>query len=131
MSVPQSHTLCKDERLHGKRAIDELFGSGNRLFVYPYKALWVEVATTAVFPCSFAVSIPKRRFKHAVDRNLLKRRTREAFRVNKHILNDMKQGQQIRLMLVYVSDRLLPFGEMESSIQQILQHLAQQYAPPT
>jgi ribonuclease P protein component len=130
MSVAPSYTLCKDERLCGKRAIEELYAAGTRFFKYPYKAYWLQTATDGAYPCSFVISVPKRRFKRAVQRNLLKRRTREAFRLNKHLLNVVGAGLQIHLMLVYASDEMLAFSEINAAMQKTLQHIAQQYAAP-
>ena len=121
-------TLCKEERLCGKTAIATLFERGHSFFLSPYKVVWMQIPEIDDYPSRFAVSVPKRRFKHAVKRNLLKRRTREAFRTNKQILNTaVANGGQIHLMLVYVSDRLLPFAEMEESMKKILHRIAQQY----
>ena len=121
-------TLCKEERLCGERIITNLFEHGHSFFLSPYKVFWIHVPETASYPSRFAVSVPKRRFKRAVKRNLMKRRTREAFRTNKQILNiAVTNGGQIHLMVVYTSDRLLPYVELEDSIKKILHHIAQQY----
>ncbi|MDR2848068.1 MAG: ribonuclease P protein component [Bacteroidales bacterium] len=125
-----SYTLCKEEHLCGKRAITELFASGKSYFQAPYKLVWIVVAEPYPYPSRFAVAVPKRLFKHAVDRNLLKRRTREAFRLNKQLLAAaVKEGQHIRLMLIYTSGKLLPYGDLDAAMKKILQHIARQNAP--
>jgi ribonuclease P protein component len=125
----QGHTLCKDERLRGKRTISGLFDSGKFFCVAPYRIVWTKVAIADACPSKFAVSVPKRRFKRAVKRNLLKRRTREAFRINKQLLNvSIEDGQQIRMMLIYMFDKILPFNELEIAMKQILQRIAQKHA---
>ncbi|GHT79167.1 hypothetical protein FACS189464_3760 [Bacteroidia bacterium] len=125
-----SHTLCKEERLCGKLAITALFASGKTCFQTPYKVVWTAVAEPSYpYPSRFAVTVPKRLFKHAVDRNLLKRRTREAFRLNKSLLNTaVKEGQHIRLMLIYTSAKILPYSELDAAMKKILPHIARQYA---
>ena len=121
-------TLCKDERLRGKRAISNLFDEGHTFFRAPYKVFWIITPESGFYPVCFAVSVPKRRFKHAVKRNLLKRRTREAFRINKQILSAViTDNRQVRLMLVYASDKLTHYSELEESMKKILQRIAQQY----
>jgi ribonuclease P protein component len=121
-------TLCKEERLCGERVISNLFDRGHSFFLPPYKVFWIKASETNSFPSRFAVSVPKRRFKRAVKRNLLKRRTREAFRINKHILNGViTGGVQIHLMVIYSSDRLLPHAELDESMKRILLRIARQY----
>ena len=121
-------TLCKDERLCGQRAIANLFDAGHSFFQAPYKVYWIKSPETGLYPVCFTVSVPKRRFKKAVRRNLLKRRTREAFRINKQILyNTITDNRQVRLMLVYASDKLLTYAELEKAMKKILQRIAKQY----
>jgi ribonuclease P protein component len=121
-------TLCKEERLCGERVISNLFDLGCSFFLPPYKVFWIKTPGINSFPSRFAISVPKRRFKRAVKRNLLKRRTREAFRINKQILNEVvTDGRQIHLMVIYSSDRLLSYAELEDSMKKILQRIAQQY----
>jgi len=121
-------TLCKDERLRGERAISNLFEAGHSFFRAPYKVVWIKTPETGLYPVRFAVSVPKRRFKRAVKRNLLKRRTREAFRINKQILSDaITDNRQVRLMVVYASDKLLTYSELEKSMKKILQRIARHY----
>ena len=121
-------TLCKDERLRGERAISNLFDAGHAFFQAPYKVFWIKTSETGLYPVRFAVSVPKRRFKRAVKRNLLKRRTREAFRLNKQILSAaVTDNRQVRLMVVYASDKLLTYSELEESMKKILQRIARQY----
>ncbi len=124
-----AYTLCKKERLCGQRAIADLFASGDTFAVAPYKIFWVKTQTIDPYPSRFAVSVPKRRFKLAVKRNLMKRRTREVFRANKQILNSVvKDGQQIHLIVIYASDHLLPTIILDASMKKILQRIARQYA---
>ena len=119
-------TLCKEERLCGERIISNLFDGGYTFFLSPYKVFWTKIPETYLFPSRFAVSVPKRRFKRAVKRNLIKRRTREAFRINKQILNVAVTTGQAHLMVIYVSDQLLPYAELEESMKRILQRIARE-----
>jgi len=117
-------TLCKEERLCGERIISDLFDHGHSFFRSPYKIFWKKYSETGLYPARFAVSVPKRRFKRAVKRNLIKRRTREAFRANKQLLNAAAEGGQIRLMVIYVSDQLLPYANLEEAMKKILHRIA-------
>ena len=118
-------SLCKEERLWGKRVIANLFEHGHSFYLSPYKVVWSKITETTSFPSRFGVSVSKRCFKRAVKRNLMKRRTREAFRINKQILNAaVPDGSQIHLMVIYTSDQLLPFADLENSMKKILQRIA-------
>ena len=132
------NTLCRDERLRGERTISQLFDKGKTFFQVPYKVFWIKnqwqeqegqgqgQALPLQYPCRFAVSVPRRRFKRATKRNLLKRRTREAFRTNKQILNlnVTKREEQIHLILIYSIDKILPFIEIDEAIKKILQRIS-------
>ena len=77
------YSFTKEERLCNKRLIDELFHNGSSFLCYPFKVSWMTVSQPQEFPAQVLFSVPKKRFKSAVDRNLLKRRMREAYRLNK------------------------------------------------
>ena len=77
------YSFPKEERLCNKRLIDELFHNGSSFLCYPFKVSWMTVSQPQKFPAQVLFSVPKKRFKSAVDRNLLKRRMREAYRLNK------------------------------------------------
>ena len=119
-----TNTLGKEERLRGERVISNLFEHGHSFFSSPYKVFWTKIPETCAFQCRFAVSVPKRRFKRAVKRNLIKRRTREVFRTNKQILNATVDGGQIHLIVIYTSDSVLPYACLEESMKKILQRIA-------
>ena len=122
-----SCTLRKEERLRGKRVFSHLFEHGRTFFQTPYKVFWTETPETGSGEgqVCFAVSVPKRRFKRAVKRNLMKRRSREVFRTNKQTLSAIIAGsKQIHLLVIYSSDILLPFAELETSMKKILQRIA-------
>jgi len=120
-----ANTLCKEERLRGERVISNLFENGHQFFLSPYKVFWTKTSETSPFPVRFAVSVPKRRHKRAVKRNLIKRRTREVFRTNKQILNTAVASEQVHLLVVYASYRLLSYSDLEKSMKQILQRISE------
>lgn len=74
------------------------------------------------------MAVPKRRFKRAVQRNLIKRRTREAFRLNKQLLNAANEDLHIRLMLIYTADKAAPYAQIATAVQKILHHIARHAA---
>lgn len=73
-------------------------------------------------PVMVAFSVSSRNFKRAVDRNLLKRRMRESYRKNKHILYESvkKYDHTLQLFFIYNKSEILSYTEVENSIIQIL-----------
>ena len=121
-------TLCRAERLRGEKLISNLFDNGQSFFQMPYRVFWIKIDEQGLYPVRFAVSVPKRRFKGAVKRNLLKRRTREVFRINRQILDKtITVAGHIHLMVIYTSDSLLPYAELEDAMKKILHRIAQKY----
>lgn len=117
----------KKERIKSKKVITSLFQEGLSQFVYPFKLVYL-VETTKdqdEDTIQFAVSIPKRKIRSAVKRNLLKRRTREAYRQNKHFLNKGVpfENHKIYLMFVYVDAEIKKYDIIEKSIIKHLKKL--------
>ena len=108
----------KAERLCSKKLIEELFRSGRSFYSYPFRLVWVKVENPLPYYAQIAISVQKRIFKKAVDRNLLKRRIREGYRKNKFCLyNGLKQNKtHIVLMLIYSSSDILSASEIEERI---------------
>src|SRR3569833_1292677 len=77
------YTFTKEERLCNKKLIDELFHNGSSFLCYPFKVSWIATSEPQAFPAQVLFAVPKKRYKLATDRNLLKRRMREAYRLNK------------------------------------------------
>ncbi len=116
-------TFTKAERLSGKTALDRLFQTGKSFNSFPFKVVWKEVSADNIPPVQVVISVPKRIFKRAVDRNLLKRRTREAYRKNKAALYNALGDKKVHLLLVYTSKTILEYKEIEDKIIIVLQRL--------
>lgn len=80
------NTFSKKERLCSKKRIGELYLQGESFHIYPLKFTYLKHQLPAESIIAILISAPKHQFKHAHDRNLLKRRIREAYRINKHNL---------------------------------------------
>ena len=120
------NNLRKEERLYGFKKIEHLFKESGSFLIYPYKVVWNYNTDGPDKNFCFGVSVSKRNFKRAVDRNLLKRRTREAYRTNKHILYNRKDmlNSGYNFMLIYIGKEILPFAYIESKIILILRRLS-------
>ncbi len=113
-------TFGKNEKLKSKKAIEALFTSGKTFVSHPIRVVYkIEPKEEAEHPIKVAVSVSKKKFKHAVDRNLLKRRMREAYRLNKELL-EMDEASSIDLLFIYTSSRAQSYEVIEEAMQTLL-----------
>ena len=125
-----NNTLPKTERLKRTKLFDELFANGNQVKKYPIRAVWVEAELPEKdVPVQVAFSVPKRRFKHAVDRNRIKRQMREVYRTNKNELHTVLRNRQkqIALALLFTGKDGPEFVELQEKIILVLTRLKKQY----
>ena len=111
-------SLSKKEILKGKKEIEGLFKNGSSFYLHPL-LLKYQAGNGSLHQVLFTVS--KKNFKRAVDRNLLKRRLREAFRLNKSLM----QGKDTiyNLGFVYVGKTVLSYWEIEDKLKLLLKRL--------
>ena len=77
-------------------------------------------------PVQMMVSVPKRYFKHAVDRNRVKRQVRESFRQHKQLLSDVvTEGAQLQVAFVWLSDRHMATDEIDRRVLNLMQRMAE------
>jgi ribonuclease P protein component len=124
-------TFSKAERLNSKKIIDKLFEKGsektNSVFLYPFRVVYLSDEPEKVEPISIIISVSKRSFKKAVDRNLVKRRIREAYRLNKHFFTLNQSGKlPSSIAWVYVGKEILPFATIEAKLKVILDKICQE-----
>lgn len=121
------YTFSKKERLNSKISIHRLFEQGSSFFSYPFKVYYNIQASEEAKPTSSVLfSIGKKQFKHAVDRNRVKRLCREAYRLNKSVLVDAlnKKHVRVEVAFVFVGKTLPDFQDLESKMQKVLNQLA-------
>jgi ribonuclease P protein component len=117
------YTFTKEERLCNKRLIDELFHNGSSFLCYPFKASWLFVVEPQQVPAQILFSVSKKRFKRAVDRNLIKRRMREAYRLSKqqHLLDQLTiAGKTIIFSVGYIGKDIAPYELIEKKMLKLL-----------
>ena len=141
------HTFPKHEHLSKKKEIDFLFSSGKSFSKFPFRVIFIikkaeekkegnEFSTKLSSPsplerelggrgARMAVSVPKKKIKRAVDRNRIKRLTREGYRLNKQLLTDVCKNKNaaIDFMLIYTGNVNPEFITVQSKIVLILQRL--------
>lgn len=116
-------TFKKAERLKSEKVIGGLFKDGQSFGVYPLRLFWSsQPMEPSAAPVQFTVSVAKRNFKSAVARNRIKRKVREAWRLNKHRLYRKLEGnpQQYACMVLFVAKEDLPSAQIERAMQTMI-----------
>ena len=116
--------LTHDERLRGEIRVNELFLSGESFIAYPYRIVYKTGDSARPVSSAILVSIPKKRFKRAVKRNKLRRRIKEAFRLNKSLLNIPLEtaGKTIDMAIIYLDKEVQPYAFLEKRMKEMLQN---------
>lgn len=118
----------KEERLCNKRLINVLYESGSSFILYPYRIVFHPCSELDV-PVQVLISAPKRRFKKAVDRNLLKRRMREAYRLQKaEYLYPFFKEQPILLSIQYIGKKIDNYTHIADKMKAVLLKLQDEYS---
>ena len=119
-------TLGKGERLKSNLSIQGLLKRGKAVSRFPLKIYWdYSPDPHQKYAVRAAITVPKRKFKRAVDRNLMKRRIREAYRLNKNMLYETLDqcNQKIQLIILLLSDEFIPYNQLEKGMREILLQL--------
>lgn len=126
--MPKQFTLGKNERLKSRKLIEELFSKGQRFGLFPYRVFYLfdkseNKHIKSKLQCGVGVST--KNFKKAVDRNRIKRLTREAYRLQKNELDlQMKNHPyNLSLFLIYTGKELPEFTVVKEKVELILQKL--------
>ena len=109
-------TYPKNEKLKSQKTIDLLFSKGKSVSKYPLRLVYT-VCDDASEKLQFGVSVSKKNFKHAVDRNYFKRVLRECYRLNKHIIHDNLDKNYAIMFFYQTKDRLTYQEIKEKTIQ--------------
>lgn len=125
MNEGERFRLTQQERIRGEKRIETLFTHGSSFMAYPFRVVWLKGETRATTSVSLLVSIPKKRLKRAVDRNRMKRLTREAYRLHKQSLTGVMAACKGRLdvALVYVKDEPGDFVTVEKGVVRAIREL--------
>ena len=131
------YTFPKEEHLCRKKLIEELFGKqGSSFGVYPLRVVWIKSEAPTTAPPQVLISVSKRTFKRAVDRNRLKRLIREAYRLNKYRLTEQPNGHQVALLgIIFTGKEKSPLALVEkkliSAIHRLMGTTIDASAPPS
>jgi ribonuclease P protein component len=114
----------KIERLCSQKTIGELFQSGKILKQFPFKIVYSYNPYDRL-PVKIVISVPKKIYKRAVKRNLIRRRIREVYRLNKHIIYEIaEQKITLNIIVIYISPKIASYAEIEKKFTGVLSTLA-------
>lgn len=121
--MPKRFSLGENERLRSRKLIEQLFREGKNFVVAPYrvyyfigsKELDAQNSTSLIH---FGVGVSGKNFKKAVDRNKIKRLTREAYRLQKNELKEtVRANQSLRLFFIYTAKELPAFSNVKEKVK--------------
>lgn len=126
MKGDKRETFRKEERLYLKRDFDELIKQNNYFILKPLKIYWKEIKEEDKYPVKFGVSVPKRNFAKATERNKIKRQLREAYRKNKIMLYNNKTTNKNTLLVlaVYSSGNKIKYSQIEDCLKRGLEKIS-------
>ena len=114
-------TFPKSEKLCGEQAVDCLYKEGKRFVVWPMRVTYLQLHEA---PTQVLIWAPKVLFKHAVDRNRLRRQMREAYRLNKHVLEET--GKYFQLAFNYIDKEKQDYRVIEKAMRKALNRLVKE-----
>lgn len=128
------NSFKKEERLCNIQLIEKLYDNGSYFLVYPFRIIWLSCKANSEFPVQVLISVPKKKFKRAVDRNLLKRRIREIYRIQKSenlfpFFNE--RSEKIVLGINYIGNEIAEYASMEKKFNTAMLRLKKNISEQT
>ena len=117
--VKMRNTLGKQERLKSKKLIEKLYAEGDSVKTFPLRMMYVQTAHTSEFPCQVGVSVAKRNYKLAADRNRLKRLMRETYRLQKQIVYNNLEEPYV-FMISYIGREEIKYEDLYLKMEKLL-----------
>lgn len=118
--------LYKYEKLCSRTAIDSVFAHGKSVAQFPLRAVY-SIEEAGNTPARFLITIPKKKIRKAVNRVLLRRRVREAYRLNRHLILPALQEHNvsINIAFLYIHNEELQYHHIQEAMTKILSKIAQ------
>ena len=126
--VTASAIFQKRERIVSRKLMDELFGGdhSHAVVAFPLKAVYLaKEHLDEQVPVEVLISVPKKHFKHAVDRNRVKLQVREAYRKQKQLLTErVGEDMMVAVAFIWMSNQHISSAEVDSRVKHILTRIA-------
>lgn len=121
----RKYSFRKSERLCSRKEIERLFADGSSIIAYPLKLIFLKREEITAPPTQIMFVVPKRNFRKAHDRNRLRRRTREAFRLAKPQFNEKltAKNQSLYIAILYTSKKEEDYCVVETACCKLLEKL--------
>ena len=113
-------TFNKQERLKSRKLIQQLFAEGKSLNAFPLRLMYLPHDHESPFKIQAGVTVSKRNFKKAVQRNRIKRKVREAYRKNKEIVYASEDTKKHIFMFIYQGNTELEYRAIEDKMKELL-----------
>lgn len=139
-SARQRLTLRKGEKLRHRSLVDPLFREGHTLYEFPLRLTWRALAAEelehsfrdcvpgGIDSLQMLITVPKKKRRHAVDRVLMRRRIREAYRLNRLSLKEQVDSDDrvrtLGMALIYLDNKNVPYATIENKMKILLNRLA-------
>lgn len=124
------YSFSKEERLCSVKLIDKLFHNGSSFLLHPFRIVWLPEPISNENPVQVLISVPKKKFKRAVDRNLLKRRIREIYRLQKfeHLYPFLTEHSLTLILgISYIGNEIGEYAFMEKKFNAAILKLKKLY----
>lgn len=119
------YTLSKHEKLKGVKLIELLFRDRQIVKAYPFMVVYKRIQPRDA-SVLFGISVSKRNFKRAVDRNRIKRLAREAYRLNKELINPISaENYTVAAMFIYTGKDMPDYKTVEKGMKKVMIRLSQ------
>lgn len=121
----ENFRLYKREKLCSHTAINQIFSSGKSVIAYPLRAVYRIGEARPEAPSRFMITIPKKKIRTAVGRVLLRRRTREAYRLNRTLLVPAlaEAGKSVDVAFIYLSKSPADYAVIEEKMRVVLEKI--------
>ena len=113
-------TFKKQEKLKKSKLIEKLFAQGKSLTIFPIKLIYLEIEHESPYKIQAGVTVSKRNFKNAVDRNKIKRLLREVYRKNKYVIYESKNTKKHIFMFIYLGGKEFEYPILEDKMKSLL-----------
>jgi len=128
--VARQFTLGKNERLKSRKSIEQLFSEGKKIVTTPYKVLY-RFEQSDGSSLLFGAGVSSKNFKRAVDRNRVKRLTREAYRLQKNKLQEKLESAKasMHIFFIYTGKELPEYNDVYNKVGTVLKKLEKLVQP--